>query len=117
MRLMAALAERRIGTVTPQRQVNWRGRSGRFYALSPERLESFALSLDGLYMLALGTTPMWVGSADDVINDAQSRSRFRLALDCADRVFAVGAAADDLSRMTVVWDLEGAEPVTGLSAA
>ncbi len=54
---------------------------------------------------------MWVGSAHDVINDAASRARFRLALEAADRAFAVDADDDDLSRMTMVWDLEGAEPV------
>jgi hypothetical protein len=99
------------------RQVNWRGRSGRFYALTPERLESFQLASDDLFLLARGTLPVWVGSAFDVINDAQSRARFRLALEAADRVFAVAVEADEVSRMTVVWDLEGAEPVSGLSAA
>ena len=111
------LAERRFAVQAPVRQVNWRGRSGRFYALTAERLDSFALTTAGLYMLARGGVPMWVGSADDVINDAQSRSRFRLALEASDRAFLVETAADELSRMTVVWDLEGAEPVTGLSAA
>jgi hypothetical protein len=99
------------------RHVNWRGRSGRFYALTPERLDSFVLSTDGRYMLARGTLPVWVGSAFDVINDAQSRARFRLALEAADRAFAVDVEADEVTRMTVVWDLEGAEPVNGLSAA
>lgn len=117
MRLMASLAERRITALPLTRQVNWRGRSGRFYALTPERLDTFALATDGLYLLARGTLPMWVGSAHDVINDPASRSRFRLALETADRAFLVAAEGDDLSRMTVVWDLEGAEPVTGLSAA
>jgi len=117
MRHMAALAERRIAASTLPRQVNWRGRSGRFYALTPERLDSFALAASGLYLLALGPSPMWVGSAHDVIHDAESRSRFRLALATADRAFQVEAEGDELSRATVVWDLEGAEPVTGLSAA
>lgn len=117
MRVMAAVAERRNGLPVPMRQVNWRGRSGRFYALTPERLDAFGLATDGLYLLALGTSVMWVGSARDVIDDAQSRARFRLALDCADRAFAVDTDADDLSRATIVWDLEGAEPVSGLSAA
>ena len=117
MQAMASFAERRISAHPLPRQVNWRGRSGRFYALTPERLDSFALATDGLYLLARGTLPMWVGSADDVIHDPQSRSRFRLALEAADRAFAVEAEGDDLSRMTVVWDLEGAEPVSGLSAA
>lgn len=117
MRPMASLAERRIPALSPPRQVNWRGRSGRFYALTPERLDSFALSTDSLYMLARGTLPMWVGSAHDVIHDAASRARFRLALEAADRAFLVATEADELGRATIVWDLEGAEPVTGLSAA
>ena len=117
MAVMASLAERRAGSPALSRQVNWRGRSGRFYALTPERLETFVLATDGLYLLARGALPMWVGSADDVVHDAASRSRFRLALETADRAFAVNAGTDDLSRMTTVWDLEGAEPVTGLSAA
>lgn len=117
MRPMTALAERRILALSPPRQVNWRGRSGRFYALTSERLETFVLSTEGLYMLARGTLPMWVGSAHDVIHDSASRARFRLALATADRAFLVATDADELSRATTVWDLEGAEPVTGLSAA
>ena len=114
---MMIVAERRFLAQFPGRQVNWRGRSGRFYALAPERLETFALTTSGLYLLARGAVPVWVGSADDVINDAASRARFRLALEAADRAFLVDAQTDELSRMTVVWDLEGAEPVSGLSAA
>src|SRR3569833_581362 len=117
MRPLAAVAERRIPALPPPRQVIWRGRSGRFYALTPERLDTFALSTDSLYLLARGTLPMWVGSAHDVIHDAASRARFRLALEAADRAFLVNADGDGLSRATTVWDLEGAEPVTGLSAA
>lgn len=116
MLLMSPVADRRMPSMPLPRQVNWRGRSGRFYALEPERLDTFVLT-NGLYMLARGTLPLWVGSADDVIHDAASRARFRLALAAADRAFAVEADADEIGRMTVVWDLEGAEPVTGLSAA
>ncbi len=114
---MMILAERRFGVQAPVRQVNWRGRSGRFYALTPERLDTFALTRSGLYLLARGTVPVWVGSAHDVINDAPSRARFRLALEAADRAFLVEVDEDEVSRMTTVWDLESAEPVTGLSAA
>ena len=99
------------------RRANWRGRSGQFYALTPERLDSFALTTSCIYLLARGTVPVWVGSADDVINDAPSRARFRLALEAADRAFLVDVEADEASRLTTVWDLEGAEPVAGLSAA
>ena len=115
MGLMVSLAERRFGALA--QRVNWRGRPGRFYALAPERLDSFSLGSEGLYMLARGTVPMWVGSAHDVIHDAQSRARFRLALAAADRAFAVEGSADEAAQMTTIWDLEGAEPVSGLSAA
>lgn len=116
MRVMASPVERRI-TAAPVRQVNWRGRSGRFYALTPERLDDFVFDTTSLYLLARGGVPLWVGSAHDVIHDAPSRSRLRLALEAADRVFTVAGGDDELARATLLWDLEGAEPVTSLSAA
>jgi hypothetical protein len=97
--------------------LRWRGRSGRHYTLRPARLDDFALRNNGLYLVARGSLVLWAGSSDDVINDADSRARFRLALDCADRVFEVEAGADHVERMTAVWDLEGAEPVPERSAA
>ena len=33
------------------RPVNWRGRSGRYYALSPERLDDFMLRANELYLM------------------------------------------------------------------
>lgn len=117
MQLMVVASDRPGPGFALARQVNWRGRSGRFYALAPERLETFVLARDRLYLLARGSLPVWVGSADDVVNDPQSRARFRLALAAADRAFAVETEGDALTRATTVWDLEGAEPVSGLSAA
>ena len=99
------------------RPVNWRGRSGRYYALSPERLDDFMLRGNELYLIARGTLVLWAGSAQDIIADPQSRARFRLALAAADRVFHVETSQDDIERMTVIWDLEGATPVSSLSAA
>jgi len=99
------------------RPVNWRGRSGRFYALSAESLDDFCLRNDDVYLVARGSLVLWAGSSRDVIDDAQSRARFRLALTCADRVFHVDSTDDDVERMTLIWDLEGATPVLGLSAA
>lgn len=97
--------------------VNWRGRSGRFYALEQLRLEDFSFKGEELYLIALGHHVMWAGGASDLVEDYVSRARFRLAMDCADRVFHVETSADAIERLTVVWDLEGAEPVIGLSAA
>ena len=56
-------------------------------------------------------------SAADLVADPVSRARFRLAMDCADRVFQVDARADEVERLTIIWDLEAAEPSTGLNAA
>lgn len=109
--------ETRVPFPSPTQPVSWRGRSGRCYRLRPERLEAFALLAGELYVVARGSLVLWAGSCDDVIQDAQSRARFRLALDCADRVFQVEAGADEVERMTAIWDLEGAEPLTALSAA
>jgi hypothetical protein len=96
----------------------WRGRSGRIYGLIAERLETFTLAPDALYMIARGPVPMWAGSAADVIDDQQSRARFRLALAAADRVFRVAEAdPDPTARATMIWDLEGAEPDAALSSA
>jgi len=97
--------------------VNWRGRSGRYYALEPLRLEDFSFSGDELYLIALGPHVLWAGGGTDLIEDPVSRARFRLAMDCADRVFRVEANPDAIERLTMLWDLEGAEPVLGLSAA
>ncbi len=99
------------------RPVNWRGRSGRYYALAPRRLEDFSFSGDELFLIALGPMVLWVGAAADLVADPVSRARFRLAMDCADRVFQVDARADEVERLTIIWDLEAAEPSTGLNAA
>lgn len=114
---MGPYVEKRLPQPSLARQVNWRGRSGRLYALAPEPLHDFSLRGDDLFLVARGRLVLWAGSADDVIHDAQSRARFRLALDCADRVFHLEAGGDEVERMTVAWDLEGAEPLAELNAA
>ena len=113
---MVPVLDRHLLGSAHRHPVNWRGRSGRFYALEAERIEQFSFDGDALYLLALGPMPLWSGSAADVVADPDSRARLRLALDCADRVFRIPAVADPVSRMTIVWDLEGAEPVSGLTA-
>lgn len=102
-----------------QRQVlsNWRGRSGRRYQLLSESLDRFALAPGHLYLVALGAHVMWVGSEADVIADPQSRSRLRLALGCGDRVFRCSDESGTAEHLTMVWDLEDAQPELALSAA
>jgi hypothetical protein len=114
---MVPSPERHSPPALAPQPLRWRGRSGRLYTLRPARLDDFALRNSELYLVARGSLVLWAGSSDDVINDADSRARFRLALDCADRVFEVEAGADHVERMTAVWDLEGAEPLPDHAAA
>jgi hypothetical protein len=114
---MVAKLEQMRGPAAFQRTVSWRGKSGRAYPLTLHRLDDFLLRTGTLYVVANGAMVLWVGTDADVINDQQSRARFRLAIDCADRVFSLDAPLDDVEKMTLVWDLEGAEPEAGLSAA
>ncbi len=101
-----------------QRSTLWRGRSGRVYALATDRLADFALCGSELSLVARGNLVLWVGSLAEVVNDADSRARFRLALDCADRAFRMTAPSDAVDRATIIWDLEGAGPaVTAVNVA
>jgi hypothetical protein len=99
------------------RGANWQGRSGRSYDLVSENLEHFAMGEGELYVLAKGSHVLWVGSISELVSDPLSRTRFRLALDCADRAFRLltpGAASE---RLNTIWDLEGAEPSLDAQAA
>jgi hypothetical protein len=104
-------------TQSGPQSVNWQGRSGRLYALSCLRLGDLALSNSELCLIARGSSVLWVGSASEVIGDQSSRARFRLALENAERAFVLPAPSDEVTRMTLIWDLEGAQPVAEWSVA
>lgn len=112
-----ASAENRIVVHGFGRHSNWQGRSGRAYDLVSENLEHFATDDTDLSVLAKGSHVLWVGSTSELVGDPLSRTRFRLALDCADRVFRVFSPAAAAERLAVIWDLEGAEPMLGAQAA
>ena len=114
---MVSVNDTRIASVPSSRSAYWSGRSGRTYLLDPIRVDSLSLEGTDLYILARGSLVLWAGSSTDVVDDPQSRARFRLALTCADRAFRVADCDDDVARMTIVWDLEGATPALQLSAA
>jgi len=111
---MMAVAERFEDLREAAEATNWRGRSGRFYALLPLPVDQFALDSDDLYMLARGGDVLWVGTADEVVADAARRAAFRTALRVANAAFRLAAPTDEINRMTLAWDLEGAEPLVGL---
>lgn len=114
---MASMVDSTIVTHGFGRGSNWQGRSGRAYDLVSENLEHFAMGEAELYVIAKGSHVLWVGSTADLVNDPLSRTRFRLALDCADRVFRLVSPAADSERLSTIWDLEGAEPMAGAQAA
>lgn len=91
----------------------WLGHSGHAYALRSENLDSFAMTETRLYLIAKGSHVLWVGSTQDLVADPMSRTRFRLALDCATHVFSLDVPED---RLSVIWDLEQALPAPGLVA-
>ncbi|ODT82001.1 MAG: hypothetical protein ABS76_09175 [Pelagibacterium sp. SCN 64-44] len=99
------------------RSVHWQGRSGRLFDLLGENLDQFCMSEADLYLLAQGGHVLWVGTLAELVADPVSRSRFRLALTCADRVFHLPAPTDPAERLSLVWELEGAEPARGVQAA
>ena len=95
------------------RPVQWLGRSGRRYDLLAEDLERFAMGEADLYVIAKGGLPLWVGSTDELVADPMSRTRFRLALDCATEVLRLPAPVD---RLSAIWDLENAVPAGSVTA-
>lgn len=97
--------------------VVWHGRSGHAYELRPLPFDTFMLAPDCNYLVALGGHVLWTGSGDDLVGSAESRARFRLAMDCADRAFEIIGLDNPDTRMTTLWDLENAGLDAGRSAA
>ena len=113
---MGAAVETGSRAFEPVRQ-HWQGRSGRFYGLVGLRFDSFAMDGGDVHVIAKGGHVLWVGSSGDLVSDPLSRSRFRLALDCGDRVFRLASPPLEAERWSTIWDLEGAEPLTEAVAA
>jgi hypothetical protein len=112
---MMVVAQRFEDLQAASQATNWRGRSGQFYALEALPVGQFALESDELYLLARGGDVLWVGTESEVIGDAARRAAFRTALRVANAAFRIAAPTTEIERMTMSWDLEGAEPVLGLS--
>ncbi|WP_127144168.1 hypothetical protein [Pelagibacterium montanilacus] len=84
----------------------WFGRSGQRYGL--ERVDATGATLmEGWFYVLAGDAVGWAGTAEDLIADQASRERFRRALAEGMAMYCLPDPGDDLSRMTLVWDLEG----------
>ncbi len=94
---------------------NWRGRSGQFYSLTSEPLDSFALMGRDIYVLTSGSEVLWMGTADEIVTDTNSRACFRTALKLASSVLRLDAPATDSASMQARWDIEGGQLAGALS--
>lgn len=88
----------------------WIGKSGRQYRLLPESTTDFHLSDSRVHVLVSGQVALWAGSADDVVDDPQSRSRFRRALDGEVAVYRLEPTPEAESRPVVAWDIVNGGP-------
>lgn len=88
---------------------NWRGRSGEFYVMWPEPLDSFVLKGQDIYLLTLGNEVLWLGTSDDIVTDTSSRACFRTALRMASSVLRLPAPGDEIAAMRTRWDIEGGQ--------
>jgi hypothetical protein len=114
---MMAVAQRFDDLRAAADVANWRGRSGRYYVLAALPIDRFALTGGELFLLARGADVLWVGCEADVVGDVVVRAGFRAALRVANAAFSVAQPDNELDRMTMIWDLEDAEPVEGFGVA
>lgn len=82
------------------------GRSGQSYTMILQSRSATVEGEDTLYALATGAAWGWVGSARDLIEDPESRARFRALSRAGAALYRFGTVADPLERMTIVWDIE-----------
>ncbi|GEM_PF-1705794 len=83
--------------------MDWQGRSGAHYRLIEENLASFIMNEADLYVVADGHRVLWIGSASELVSDANSRASFRKALISATAAFRLETPLD---RNAAIWDLE-----------
>lgn len=98
-----------INNLTTHKVANWRGRSGQFYTLSYEALDSFVLQGRDVYVLTSGSEVLWMGTADEIVTDMTSRACFRTAIKLASSVLRLDAPISDSASMQARWDIEGGQ--------
>ncbi len=84
----------------------WQGASGRIYEFTKQNLEDFTLLGKDIYVLIANDRPVWVGNANDLINDEISRASFKKATGSADCVFYYRDNSDELTKMGIINDIK-----------
>lgn len=91
----------------PVASIMWIGRSGRRYVLKPVFEQGHVLVEGALYVLVDDNVIVWVGTAQNLIEDQASRARFRRSAGEGAVLFSLPAPDEELACMTLAWDLEG----------
>lgn len=97
--------------------INWQGGSGRAYATVGEAVDQFVLDDAGIYILVVAGRAAWVGTAQNLIEDHVSRTKFRTSILNASIALRVSNPADETERMCLTFDLETGHQIAELTAA
>jgi hypothetical protein len=92
----------------------WIGQSGQRYRLEPVSFSGFQLRDGEIHVLVAGTDALWAGSADDVVSDPLSRSRFRDAMVKDVAVYRLEPTPDEDMRIMIAWDIANGRPAAPL---
>ncbi|MCF6302942.1 MAG: hypothetical protein L3J13_07045 [Devosiaceae bacterium] len=96
---------------------NWRGHSGKCHSLIEVCVDNFFLTDAHLYMLVANERAIWIGSANDLIDDSASRAQFRQGIKLATAAYKLEAPVDQNLKLILSADLLSGQPVSSLHAA
>lgn len=96
---------------------NWQGGSGRAYVTVGTTVEEFVLDDAGIYILVAKGRAAWVGTAQNLIEDHVSRTKFQASVNTASTALRVNKPSDEIAQMSLICDLETGHEVAELNAA
>ena len=96
---------------------NWQGGSGQLHSLNEVSVEDFILNETNLYVLVTKNRAIWVGTAQDLIEDSASRAQFRHSTKFATAAYEMPIPKDEADKIKVHADLLSGHPLTKLHAA
>ncbi len=84
---------------------NWQGGTGKCYQIKEIGLKDFVLSDTSIYLLVLNSRAVWIGGANDLIEDSVSRAQFRQAIKLATAAYKIPCPRHDYQRVGLIADL------------
>ena len=95
----------------------WQGGSNHRYPARPVPLDSFQLREGHIYLLAIRSRPLWIGTARDLVCDSDARLQFRQALDMATCALELNDPGNESARISLMADLMAGHPSPARAAA